>query len=142
MDTREIIMFPRACARAKSIMSRQPSQSHLLVLSGVSNPRPLQPAFFRHLCSLSAISRRRPSAFHFSPMPGIVMPPPQTRAPSRSSAAITTKQRAVTVGQDGCFFQTSFQPRLLIYPRQPRGGIALAARWLLSMKFNGVFLVF
>lgn len=53
MDTREIIMFLCACVcvsvHPKSIMSRQPLQSHLLVLSGVSFFRPLQVLFFSPL---------------------------------------------------------------------------------------------
>lgn len=89
----------RACVRlcVKSIMSRQPSQSHLLVLSGVSFFRPLQVLFFPLPSSLSFSVYL--SAFHFSLISRIVYPPPQTRFPSRFRAAITTKHGAVTVRQ-------------------------------------------
>lgn len=107
MDTREIIMFLCVCVCVyvrlcvKSIMSRQPLQSHLLVLSGVSFFRPLQVLFFPLPSSLSflSISQLRLSAFYFSLISRIVYPPPQTCFPSRSRAAITTKHGAVTVRQ-------------------------------------------
>lgn len=49
--------------------------------------------------SFLSISQLRLSAFYFSLISRIVIPPPQTGSPSRTRAAITTKQEAVSVRQ-------------------------------------------